>query len=452
VWTSRRPWLGTLSRVVLGVVLLWSGWVKLNDPRAFLRAVLAYELTPNWLGKAIAYGLPLLLLFLGLMIVVGVVTRLASAVAAVLLALFLIATVVAAVRSLKLTCPCFGDGGVTEGSTAYLLDILLILVLLAAAVFLVLWPLTRISVDEFLSRNDHVEMPSAKRMRTEGGRRKYETELAMRTHNARSRTLYLTSSVAILVVLITVISMGVQAKRSKITATASPVNATVINGVIVGNNAAIVIDIYEDFSSSASRKFADATRADLATMVAASKVQVRYHPVAVLDRDTDGNKYSSRAANASICAADFKVEAFQKYRDYLFGVDGNGKRIQPAVGSHGRTDTSLITYAKESLGIGLTDLSTFQTCVQGDQYGAFISEVTNHFTNESYNDVPQVLVNGKLLSTLTQSALDKAIAAAPARKFTPTPPVVTPTPTASGSAAAPVTPSASAAATPSASP
>ena len=48
------------------------------------------------------------------------------------------------------------------------------------AAFLVVWPITRLSLDEAITRHDHVEVPSAKRLRTEQGRRKYEAEVARR--------------------------------------------------------------------------------------------------------------------------------------------------------------------------------------------------------------------------------------------------------------------------------
>ncbi|MBV9593035.1 MAG: DoxX family protein, partial [Actinobacteria bacterium] len=40
-----RAWLGTLVRLGLGGIFFWAGWEKLSDPRAFLRAVRAYDAT-----------------------------------------------------------------------------------------------------------------------------------------------------------------------------------------------------------------------------------------------------------------------------------------------------------------------------------------------------------------------------------------------------------------------
>ena len=64
-WTSIRPWLSTVARLVLGVVWIWAGWAKLVDPRGFTQAVRAYDATPEWLSKLVGYGLPMFELCLG---------------------------------------------------------------------------------------------------------------------------------------------------------------------------------------------------------------------------------------------------------------------------------------------------------------------------------------------------------------------------------------------------
>src|SRR6476620_4145283 len=48
-----RPWVSTVFRLVLGGVFLWAGWEQLADRRGFVQAVRAYDVTPEWLSKAI---------------------------------------------------------------------------------------------------------------------------------------------------------------------------------------------------------------------------------------------------------------------------------------------------------------------------------------------------------------------------------------------------------------
>src|ERR1700760_3984950 len=96
-----RLWLATAARLVLGVLFFWSGLVKLSDPRAFLRGVVGYDATPDWLSRGIAYGLPVLLVCLGAMLVIGILTRAAAAAAGVLQVFFLIGVIQLGLRGIK---------------------------------------------------------------------------------------------------------------------------------------------------------------------------------------------------------------------------------------------------------------------------------------------------------------------------------------------------------------
>ncbi len=156
-WTSLRPWLGTVARLVLGVVWIWAALSKLHSPRAFVQTVRAYDATPEWLSKAIGYGLPVLELAIGILLVVGITVRISAAVSGVLLLVFLIGLIQAAARDIKLECGCFGGGGATDAGTSYTLDILRDLGLIVLAAFLVVWSFTRLSIEEFLARNDTVD-------------------------------------------------------------------------------------------------------------------------------------------------------------------------------------------------------------------------------------------------------------------------------------------------------
>ncbi len=434
-----RPWLAAVARLVLGALFLWSGLSRLSDPRAVLRGVVAYDATPDWLSRVIAFGLPTLELCIALMLIVGILTRIAAAVAGVLQVIFLVGVIELAARGIKIDVGAFSAGGVTTHATRYLLFGLLNVVLIVLAAGLVRWPLTQLSVDEFLARAEYVEVPSAKRLRSEQGRRKYEADVAQARAHTRERNRYVMAGLVVPVVLIAFIAVGVQAKRANPTA-GSTVTASHVDGVSIGLDTATVnVDVFEDFQSPASMKLEQSLGADFNSIAATTNRQVRFHMVAIWDASSNGNRYSSRAANAAICASDLSSGAFRKYQSFLFGKDGNGAQIMPAIGSHGRTDTSLISYAKDALGIGNTDLSTFQTCVQSEEHKGLVEATTQNFTNRGYSNVPVVLVNGVKLKTLTVDALNKAVAAAAVKS--------PPKPVASSSASASATASSTASGT-----
>ncbi len=438
---SARAWLGTVIRLGLAAIWVWAGYSKLSDPNEFVRAVRAYDATPEWMSQAIGYGLPVLELMLALLLLLGLVTRLAAIISGLLFVVFLVGLVQAAARGIKLDCGCFGGGGATDGATSYTLDILRDVGLLVLAVYLVLWPITRLSVDSYLGRNDSVPLPSAKRMRTEAGQKKYNAMLASRKREQKSRSLYLVTGISVVVVLVGVIGIGVQAKRADVAGQLTATNASVTTGVTVGKDTAPAkIIAYEDFQCPVCNNFEQTTGAQLAALVTAGKVQIQYHPVGFLDRSSNGTNYSSRAANAAICASDYSVDFFSKMHAYLYSkVDGTD--IQPAEGTDGRSDATLIGYFAKAVPTATDDQkSGFAACVTGDNHKAFVDKLTDNASKKGVNSIPTVYLNGTAIDTPATDllpAIEKLGIAAP---------TVTPTPTTSGS----TTPKPSTSATPSA--
>ena len=280
-WLTLRPWLGTVVRLALAAIWIWAAWSKLGSPRTFVQAVRAYDATPEWLSKGIGYGLPVLELCLGIVLVIGVAVRLAAVVSAALFVVFLIGLVQAAARGLQLECGCFGGGGQSAGGTQYTLDILRDVGLLVLAVYLVLWSQTRVSLDEFLARHDRVEAPSAKRMRSDDGRRKYNAMLEQRRKAARERALWVNGSLAVVVALVALIGVGVQANRAKIQGSLTATHASVANGVVFGKAAAATVDVYEDFQCPVCRTFEKGSGAAIQRLADEGKVKVVYYPFTV---------------------------------------------------------------------------------------------------------------------------------------------------------------------------
>ena len=432
-WITVRGWLGTVARLVLGVVWIWASWSKLHSPRTFVQAVRAYDATPEWLSKAIGYGLPVLEFCLGVLLIIGIAVRLSAAMSALLFVVFLVGLIQAAARDLQLSCGCFGGGGSTD-STTYTLDILRDIGLLILAVFLVLWSMTRLSLEEYLTRHDYVEPPSPKRMRSQGGARKYNAMLEARRKQARERALYVNSSLAIVVILVSVIGIGVQAGRAKIAGDLTATNASVTNGVVYGKKAAATVDIYEDFQCPVCQQFEQDVHEKLDADVKANLAQVRFHPIAILDSASSGNRYSSRAANAAVCASDVSVDFFVTYHNYLYGKDKQGNLVQPEENSNGRTDGNLITYATAA-GIPTEASTTFGSCVTGEEHKALVAAMTDKASQNGINSTPTVYVNGKKLADHSLATLEAAIAAADAKGPAPSPsPTTSPSGTASGSA------------------
>lgn len=148
-------WLSTLVRLGLAGVLLVAGALKVIDPGASVQAVSAYELLPQVLETWVGWGLPFLEIALGLLLAAGLKTRWAAAATGVLMVVFIAGVVSAWARGLSIDCGCFGGGGqVAPGEERYLGEILRDLGFLAMAVWLVVRPRTRFSLDHLHDEGD----------------------------------------------------------------------------------------------------------------------------------------------------------------------------------------------------------------------------------------------------------------------------------------------------------
>ncbi len=148
-----REWFGLLARLVVGGVWIVAGALKLTDPSSSVQAVKAYELLPTSAVEPVGYLLPALEVVVGLALVLGVLTRGAAAISAMLFLAFIIGIASVWARGMEIDCGCFGGGGADpDGSSDYPWEIARDSGLLLLSGFLVWQRGTRLSLDSALFR------------------------------------------------------------------------------------------------------------------------------------------------------------------------------------------------------------------------------------------------------------------------------------------------------------
>ena len=140
--------VGTLARLGLAAVWLVSGLLKVVDPDQTYVAVRAYDVLPK-LGVSVVAGvLPWFELALGLLLLLGVGTRLVAWLSVGLLVAFIAGVSQAWARGLSIDCGCFGGGGaVAAGQTQYVQELLRDTGFMVLAVWLAVRPRTLGSLD-----------------------------------------------------------------------------------------------------------------------------------------------------------------------------------------------------------------------------------------------------------------------------------------------------------------
>jgi uncharacterized membrane protein YphA (DoxX/SURF4 family) len=143
--------VGALARFGLAAVWLVSGLLKAVDPDQTYVAVRAYDVLPDAGVEVVAALLPWVELALGVLLLVGVGTRLVAALSAVLLVVFVAGVIQAWARGLSIDCGCFGGGGAVEpGETTYAQELLRDAGFLVMAGWLVVRPRTLLALDDRL--------------------------------------------------------------------------------------------------------------------------------------------------------------------------------------------------------------------------------------------------------------------------------------------------------------
>lgn len=149
-----RTWwyyAGLVARLVVGGVWIAAGWLKLPDPAEGVRAVRAFQILPEAVVPTVGYGLPVLEIVIGAMLVVGLATRVAGGLSALLQLAFIIGIASVWARGIEIECGCFGGGGpATNATDQYPWDIARDTGLFALSALLCLFPYTFLSLDRLL--------------------------------------------------------------------------------------------------------------------------------------------------------------------------------------------------------------------------------------------------------------------------------------------------------------
>lgn len=107
----KSPGLALLGRLVLGATFIWSSIHKIQDPVSFALLVYDYEILPGALVNPFAYTLPWVELASGVLIILGLFTRVAASAQFLMLLSFILAIAVNLFRAKVLGCGCFSEEG-----------------------------------------------------------------------------------------------------------------------------------------------------------------------------------------------------------------------------------------------------------------------------------------------------------------------------------------------------
>ena len=94
--------------ILIGLIFIYAGAVKVVDPVGFARDIDNYKMLPWQMSVGLALYLPWLEIFCGIGLITRILFRGSVLIVTLLMALFIVATVIAKARGLDISCGCFG--------------------------------------------------------------------------------------------------------------------------------------------------------------------------------------------------------------------------------------------------------------------------------------------------------------------------------------------------------
>lgn len=161
-------------------------------------------------------------------------------------------------------------------------------------------------------------------------------------------------------------------------------------------NAAGVVDItlFVDYLCPVCGEFEAANGQALNDLVSSGAATVEIHPIAFLDNRSQGTRYSTRAANAGACMANYTPDSYYTFHNLLFAN-------QPAENTAGLDDETLIELANTAgANQQVVDCITngdYVDWVAAETARAMNGELAINNLDESFKGVtgtPTVLLNG----------------------------------------------------------
>ncbi|UNK71640.1 thioredoxin domain-containing protein [Microbacterium sp. H1-D42] len=175
---------------------------------------------------------------------------------------------------------------------------------------------------------------------------------------------------------------------------AAPTGSEIFNaetGAISFGDGEDTVSVFLDFQCPACKSFEEQMGPALEQAAEAGKITLEYHPIAILDRYSQGTEYSSRSAGAAICVAENNPDLYLDYAKTLFAN-------QPAENTSGLPTEQLAQFATQ---VGADDSVACITDETYRKYGA--AQAKAH----EIGGTPTVDVNGERLNLQDQADMQK---------------------------------------------
>lgn len=173
-----------------------------------------------------------------------------------------------------------------------------------------------------------------------------------------------------------------------------PVSASGVGGEV--DDSTTRVDVYLDYMCPACGAFEEANGDNLISLATDGAATVVYHPIAILNRYSNGTGYSTRAASAAALVADEAPDQFAAFNEQLFAG-------QPDEGTDGLTNAEIASIARDA-GVSGSVADKISDGSALDRFGQWVTSATNDVTanpdlvNEANGSfgTPTITIDGEI--------------------------------------------------------
>ncbi|GAA4059165.1 hypothetical protein GCM10023065_05970 [Microbacterium laevaniformans] len=162
-------------------------------------------------------------------------------------------------------------------------------------------------------------------------------------------------------------------------------NINTDTGAISFGSGPDVVDTYVDFMCPICNQFEKTEGETIKQLVSDNKITLNIHPVSILDRASQGTKFSSRSASAMFAVAEADPANAYAFMEAMF-------QNQPQESSPGLSDDQIVSIAK---GAGVNVTSDLEKAITS---GTYIKFVQAHGLPDGAKGTPTLVVNGTFVN------------------------------------------------------
>lgn len=154
----------------------------------------------------------------------------------------------------------------------------------------------------------------------------------------------------------------------------------------VKNSSVVSVRLYVDYFCPACKSFESANQAQISGWLKSGAITLEVHPISILDRSSLGTAYSSRAANAGACVANYSPDDYWAFTQEMFASE-------PDENTAGLSNAQIVSVIRTA---GVANVSQISDCVNSNRFKDWVSAATDRALNGPLPDSSAKKVLGGL--------------------------------------------------------